>query len=354
MSSSWTPKLHFCGQGSHFQIVIRNTLIVFCAVLLPACGPIFPDNNDSPKAVPPPAGIRAESGSESYAQSVPPPPAHDTRPLDPSAGTGPPPIDEARLQAMQPPQGMTPNRLFDRHLGDSDARLNRLENAVQGLRNDVDFLAPAVLRLVTIEKDLQNLIGQIEVLLEPGQSPAPAPAAAVPATDPVRVPAAVSDPLPLQNIAQAAPAEGLPEAAEEVSTPVVETPKAEPPPPTPPKDTGSGSTQVYDLRVGEHTDKTRLVLDVSTQTPYSTDLDNEEKLLVVELPEATWSAEKVRSFPASKVLASYRVDSVNNGQGSLLVLQLKSSATILFSGKLPAANGTGQRIVIDLGGAPTN
>jgi len=345
MSSSWTPKPHFCGGDAYYRIFFQITLLVTCVILLSGCGQFSPFSDDDSDTRAAPAV--AAQDTDSFAQ--PPltaPPVMNERPGQIET-TGPPQTIEERLNEMHPAMGVKAKPLFAKRLDNPDARLDRLEYAVQELRNDLNFMSPAVLKLVALEDDIQGLIGQIEELLVQ-EPPAPASAAA-PVSDPVQASAADSNPLPLSGPAQPEPVEELPETAQTVPPAVTE--KAEPPSqkPTKPSD---GKTQVYDLRVGEHTDKTRLVLDVSAQTSYSTDLDNMEKLLVVELPEAAWSAPENQEFQGSPVLSSYRVESVNNGQGSLLVLQLKRPATLLFSGKLPATSGKGQRIVIDLGGAP--
>ncbi len=73
-----------------------------------------------------------------------------------------------KLRGMAPPQGIQTSRLFDEKLSDDNARLDRLEHAVQGLRTDVDTLAPTV-------------VGMEEAKLAPPPPPAPVLMPVVPA-----------------------------------------------------------------------------------------------------------------------------------------------------------------------------
>lgn len=117
---------------------------------------------------------------------------------------------------------------------------------------------------------------------------------------------------------------------------------------TPPRVT-NGATAVTDLRVGEHANKVRLVLDVSKKTLYTADLDNAENLLVIELPDAGWNAPAQKTFGGkTAVIESYRVDPYNDGTGNILVVQLKQGSRILEQSQIPALSGDGQRIFIDL------
>jgi hypothetical protein len=50
-------------------------------------------------------------------------------------------------------------------MSDEADRLDRLENAVQELRNDFDTITPAITRLVAIEGDIQKLITQLDTPL---------------------------------------------------------------------------------------------------------------------------------------------------------------------------------------------
>lgn len=108
---------------------------------------------------------------------------------------------------------------------------------------------------------------------------------------------------------------------------------------------------IVSIRVGEHPDKTRIVLDASGNPNYSYDLDNSEKIFIVELPGTGWSASAQSTFSSSPVLASYRTDSLNDN-GTRLIMQLKKAASVVYSSKIGGKQPGQERIVIDL--APDN
>ncbi len=107
---------------------------------------------------------------------------------------------------------------------------------------------------------------------------------------------------------------------------------------------------ITDVRTGVHKGIMRIVFDVSTDTPYTVDLDNDERILVVEFPRAGWNAAALnREFSNNTLLKGYRVDSAGaQNEGKIFVLQLKKTSRIQKKTLIPAASGAGKRIVIDL------
>ena len=63
-------------------------------------------------------------------------------------------------------KGLVRTRLFDTNAGSDDERFERLEAAVQALRDDYDTTAPAVNRLMAIEQEIQGLVEQLQVLVD--------------------------------------------------------------------------------------------------------------------------------------------------------------------------------------------
>ena len=281
--------------------------MILCSVLLSSCGFSFGNDKSSDK----PAKTIGNTASK---------PGLDT-----------PPIANDRpgnaLPGLQPPLGVNTSSLFPAGLDDDTDRINRLETAVQALRNDFDEMAPAMTRLAGVEGDLQDLITQLEALLVETEEPEPAPAF---------------------QPAQRAP---MPLAGPQSSGPPAQM--AEKPPPAPPPSTTpppvSGKSGVLDMRVGEHPDKTRIVLDVGGAADFSYDLDNGEKILVIELPNSKWQTTTQGTYSKSPVLKSYRTDSMNNGAGARLILQLKGPATVIYSGSIKGKRAGEKRVILDLG-----
>ncbi len=339
---------------------MQSVSCALCVLLLAGCG----------QSSTPAPGAGTTVNSDTVTAAAAPPGAGD-RPA--ALGTTGAPKDANGLPVLAP-RGVNASQLFAQKLSDPDDRMARLENAVQEMRNDFDAMAPSIVRLVAVEKDIQELVGQLETLVATAP-PAPVESQGLMPDDtefPVSAPAggetgADGAPLPLsselpataeetaasQSPASPAPSQTAPAPAQApaaVAAPQTPPPAVSASPPAPATTAAAGIT-VSAIRVGEHPGKTRIVLDVTGKADFSADLDNGEKILVVELPGAGWNAVKKDSFATSPLLASYEVNPGNGGKGSLLVIKLKADAALLYKGTMPADSGKGVKIVIDLGKA---
>jgi hypothetical protein len=381
MSRPWTSKPRFCGEGAFYIGLSRGTLGVLCALTLASCGQSmpsgYPGSNESP----------TQSGT---LQPLTVPPNQDNRP--PVPGTTGSPKTADGLPALHIKGNNT--ALFSHRLSKEADRLDRLENAVQELRNDFDAMAPAIVRLVSIEGDIQTLIEQLEGLTGDQMPAANAPYVE---TAPVyqnpnayQAGQGQNQVLPPISTGQtqtaAAPQNILPneqdylpplqvEQEEEslsigpngavraiqppnaqanntippISAPAANVPATAPAPQsqTPPSFAPTMSSNVMDIRIGEHPGKTRIVLDLQGKSSFTADLDNAEKILVIEIPSAGWKAALQKSLSSSPILSSYRVEQLGNG-GTMLIVQLKKSASVSYKGSMDDAKTGGQRLIIDL------
>jgi hypothetical protein len=66
---------------------------------------------------------------------------------------------------LQPAHGLSGKRLFADTLRDDEARLKRLEDAVQAMRDEFDSIKPSINRLMAVESDIQELVGQLNTLV---------------------------------------------------------------------------------------------------------------------------------------------------------------------------------------------
>lgn len=353
MSSSWTPLPHSRGMGSHLRDCLQGTIFVLCLFALSACGQSSPEDTSASAA-------NSSTGPGIPAISAPPVSGERPAPL----GTTGTPKSADGLPVLQP-RGVNASQLFAQKLSEPDDRMNRLETAVQELRNDFDAMAPSIVRLVSVEKDIQELVSQLETLVSGEPSVPPMEASMLEDTAPYdagtdtpnSVPAPAGEdgadgaPLPLNseqaNAEEATPAEESPQAAASSAPPPAPTQQTEPA--KPPAVADAGGAHVTAIRIGEHPGKTRIVLDMDAKASFTADLDNGEKILVVELPNAQWSAADHKSFSSSPLLTAYDVSASNNGKGSILILKLKGPASILYKDTMAADSGTGQKIVIDIG-----
>src|SRR5690606_15882348 len=99
---------------------------------------------------------------------------------------------------------------------------------------------------------------------------------------------------------------------------------------------------VTGVRFGEHGDKTRVVLDLSAKASFTHNVDNTERLLMIELPDAKWVAPMSGIAPKTSPLSSWTV--TPGGNGHILAIQLKNNMEVVSASTLSAPF----RIVFDL------
>ncbi|MBU0799468.1 MAG: AMIN domain-containing protein, partial [Alphaproteobacteria bacterium] len=284
----------------------------------------------------------AASASTPAQQTSVSPPGMNNRPLLPGQ------TDTARtpdgMPALQPARGVNLENVFAENIKDPVDRVKRVENAVIELRRDFDSVLPAIVRLSAVEADMQELLGQLESLLrnEPPTAStinyvpeaAPQPLSTSPAPTPSPTPAPVPAPQPQ---AAAPPPAATP-------APVASTPPPAASAPIP------GAVSVTGLRLGEHKDKTRLVMDMTGASSYRYDLDNAENLLVIELAGAGWTAAQSQTMAKSPLVQSYSVQAMDGG-GTRVIIQLKRAVNVIYEAALkPEGGNSSHRIVLDLKG----
>lgn len=224
-------------------------------------------------------------------------------------------IAKANNEVIEAPVGSTKN-LFGRPLKGDEARLDRLERAVQDMRNDFDRVEPAILRLMEIEGDIQDLVSELEQMNQNVASTTPMQEK----SEPVMAPKTTA-----KTMAKPSSSKGFVKKSAPANT---------------------GQPVVYDLRVGEHSDKTRIVMDVNAKTGFSVDIDNTERIMVVDLPNAGWSDKMSQSFGKSPFISSYKVEPSDNGH--IVIFQLKKNARVGYKADLKGFEGTSRRLVIDV------
>lgn len=229
----------------------------------------------------------------------------------------------------------------------TEDRINRLESAIVAMQEDLKTLAPSMQRMALIENDMNALVTQLEALLQEenmapvaGDVSLPPPVSAVEASAAPEPPPEQSMPEPLL------PEQMVPEEPE----PEVET--QEPPtataPPAPVQQTAPGTPVIRGLRLGEHADKTRIVMDVSGPVTYTRDIDNMEKLLVVEMPEASLDGIRDGTFK-SPLVKSWSAQPLETGKGVRIILVLSSEAGVIYDHLLgPSPDNPNHRLIIDL------
>lgn len=232
--------------------------------------------------------------------------------------------------------GLNLDTYFAGDISDTGARLDRLEGIVNVMHRDLKILAPSLQRLALIETDLQELVSQLETMLhEQGSAPQTAP---LPLSPPETGVEQTSESLPPPD--KIVPPEHLSNKNSEPLKTQPETPPAAP--------AGEASATISAIRFGGEGGKTRIVLDAKKPLAYTKDLDNKEKLLVIDIPKMSWGAAKQGKAPTSSAIDSWSAQP-NNHDGTTLVIALKKTVTISYEGILqPESNNPHYRIVIDL------
>ncbi|PZQ45438.1 MAG: hypothetical protein DI551_07380 [Micavibrio aeruginosavorus] len=219
-----------------------------------------------------------------------------------------------------------------------EERIAKLEATVGSLRSDYDRIMPAFASLNTTNERIQTLLDEIEK--ETGK---PVAAQAVKET-PVTTTETTTSTTTVTPMASSASTPVLETETVKTETVKTETVAAADMAPS----TKEGGNNISGVRIGEHGSKTRLVLDLTSKTKpaFKYDLDNNEKLLLVDLPDSGWTG-AASAKPNSPMIASWNVQKGPNG-GSTLAIQLKGSARVLSTEFLKAEGKDPARLVMDI------
>ncbi len=229
------------------------------------------------------------------------------------------------------PTDYNPKNIFAQSLRSDKERLDRLERSMQDLRNEFDSVRPSIRRLMGVENDIQRLVNELRSLTkdpafkQTRREPTPIPA-----------PIMVTPQIVTKTQTPAVSQTTMPKA---ITSPKTNFQSKNPPPMT------SGKPTVYDVRIGEHPGKTRIVLDTNAKADFNVDIDNNENIMVVDIPSANWTAPVTRNFAKAPYISSYKAEP--NGDGYLLVFQLKRDVSLASKTDIGGTNG-GRRIVLDI------
>jgi hypothetical protein len=111
------------------------------------------------------------------------------------------------------------------------------------------------------------------------------------------------------------------------------------------KESAASAPAITAVRLGDHGDTTRIVLDAAGKPGYAAHLEEGGRRLVVELPRAEWAAAQ------KAALRNSRVGGYEFADGKA-VFDLPAPLLIKSQQLLPPQGKAGYRIVIDLAAAP--
>lgn len=264
-------------------------------------------------------------------------------------------------------KGLVDNRrLFDEPISDPITRIRRIEVAVQDLRDDFDNAIPAMAGLIVSESELGQVLQDLKRSGEisysditppqsgrlPRQPLEPATRASHDRAGAIAPPQTMTSQSekaditrervpPKREIEKTQPPKSASKVADKPKTATAPEPETKAPKPE------LSGTHVLNVRIGTYADKTRIVLDLSAPAQYNVDLDNQEKLLVLEVKGAKWSAKEDFTFKDSKLLSSFTAQD-EGANGSRLLLALKQPVKVLKKFSLKADGPRKDRIVLDI------
>ena len=90
-----------------------------------------------------------------------------------------------------------------------------------------------------------------------------------------------------------------------------------------------------------------MVFDVSRKTPYTYDLDNSEKIMIVDVDAPALQTSPTAQFIKSPLVASYAAQAISGGK-TRVVLQLRAPVKLITSQALPPNGEKTDRVVLDL------
>lgn len=271
--------------------------------------------------------------------SAPPKVDNNPQPLGKPAASGmpavPPPAVEQGLAVQGAPaaeaSGISP----------LEARVLALEKNMIGVQSEVASSRPILRKVDTIERNFRALSLELDRIDREYAIP-PLPEEKEKTEKKAESPPRAVEPSSSVVQPNASPAVKRTYVPKPVFRPLPT--KAEAPAPVKPS---ARSLMVRNLRIGEKSGEvTRVVLDTNSPARLNYDLDNNEKILVIELPNAGWAAQKSETLTHSPLVASYKADS--DKTGSRLVLQLRKEAAIVSTARLPAEKGSGDRVYLDI------
>lgn len=295
-------------------------------------------------------GSSAGNGTAKTAAPMPPIAEMDAAMNDTAPPPAPLPLSQSdtltpAMPAATAPAAIAPNASIE-------TRMEKLEQSVNSLRSDYNRIMPAFASLNTTNERIQVLLDEIEGenKLTPAKTSVSTIAPAkLPATPPVTTTTATTTTITTPGAVSTPPDETP------VETKVTETTVTETKPlVTETTETTSAAIAgtVTAVRIGEHGTKTRIVFDLTTKTKpdFKYDLDNAEKVLLVDMPASTWTAAE-GGKPNSPMIAGW-TSSKGAGGGSNIAIQLKKDARILSTEYLKAEGKDPARLVLDI--APAN
>lgn len=285
------------------SLLQQSFVLILCAFLLLTIFACTPDRQDSlftvPSALPPLKTVK----------------------IEPPETAIPTPTTMETFRTLSPPTGLKFTPLFANPVKNPNARVKRLEGSVQTLRNDFDTVVPTLVRMATLEKDIRELVVQLQILTKQNLNNAEQPDIS---TSPVARKTAYKKKLP-SEIRIHAPSNTSPSIKKQQTKPVI--------------------GNVKSIRFGDHANKTRIVLDMTAKININAliKFKNNGKTLILDLSQINWAGKRSWNAIYAQLISSYYVEKNNLYVNLMYASQIKTLKLLS-----PSKDSKNYRLVIDL------
>lgn len=259
------------------------------------------------------------------------------------------PAYEKTMNAMSAPKGISDHAYMTAEVQDSIMRLARLHQAVSDMQNRMEVVSPSMEQLEMMKQEINALgqkFDQMQVTLQRdalntrnAQMMSQDAASQINWTSSAN--SAPKRPMQLLRADMNVARQAQPAPANNSITNNYQNADASFASQIP-----QGATGLIDVRIGEHKGKTRIVLDMAKAVDIRYDLDNNENIMVVELPGGTSMTTLSKTFPKSPLIKGYDIQ--NNGDSTLAVIMFKKPTSIVETMQLKGRGNSAHRIVFDM------
>ena len=282
---------------------------------------------------------RLEASQDATHAATPAPP--QTRVMQTAQGTW-----------LAPEQGTkpVPTATEIAELRQANNRINQLETEMASLRNDMKMMMPALTQLASNQPavDMSDAMNNMQ----------PAAGGSIAAGEVTRIHRNYMQPednfadnpeVQMDSpVVQQAPLNLVPLTPPQASVAVPPPVRLQPASYTPPS---LNVTSIKGVRFGNHEGgKSRMVIDVSAAPTFTHDIDNNERILMIEIPGTVWNAGPVTKIIQDNPMIQSMAASPDGQGGTRVILQLTAPAKILWSQAIPPSGTQGNRIVLDIAG----
>lgn len=315
-----------CFNNTHLPAFIKRHVYILMCLLVTTCGPTDPKTE---KPISASSTIADPANAQASAQNL-------TIPPDLLSGGGGENASNG-LDDLKGMKGVKVDQLFSENISDEGRRIDRLENVVTDLYREMETIKPSIIRLVAIEKDMQDLITMMgEQSQVPAQPPELSDEASVAADE---VEAAQED--VVDNRAPEQSDSNVP--VKEADDVAQADDGAQGPQNQPAIDSGNIAENteekaaisladrpaLKDIRVGEHSEYTRIVLEVGTDVDFQASFDSNQNVLTIVL-SALFSNQMVPDKDIKNdLIKDYSIKTQESDRKTVLAFTLSKSIKIL-------------------------